>query len=81
MRDGKGWEGMGRDGMGWDGMAPGLVCMGETQSRKNPGFWWCSRYVLSLVGKGDGGIDEMMEDLNSNKIMYAFIKVEDPKTR
>ena len=30
--------------------------------------------------KGEDGVDEMKEDLNANKIMYAFIKVEDPKT-
>lgn len=27
-----------------------------------------------------GGIEEMIEDLNSGKIMYAFCKVMDPKT-
>lgn len=27
-----------------------------------------------------GGIEEMVEDLNSGKIMYAFCKVMDPKT-
>jgi hypothetical protein len=27
-----------------------------------------------------GGIEEMAEDLNSGKIMYAFCKVMDPKT-
>ena len=30
--------------------------------------------------KGEDGVDEMKEDLNANKIMYAFIRVEDPKT-
>ncbi|XP_039294420.1 drebrin-like protein [Nilaparvata lugens] len=35
---------------------------------------------LKVVSKGDGGIDEMKEDLNSGKIMYAFCKVLDPKT-
>ena len=28
----------------------------------------------------DDGIDEMKEELNSGKIMYAFCKVLDPKT-
>lgn len=28
----------------------------------------------------DGGIEEMREELNSGKIMYAFCKVLDPKT-
>ncbi|KAL7734956.1 hypothetical protein ACLKA6_011221 [Drosophila palustris] len=35
---------------------------------------------LKLVGKGDGGVDELNEDLNSGKIMYAFLRIEDPKT-
>ncbi|XP_075236868.1 actin binding protein 1 [Lycorma delicatula] len=35
---------------------------------------------LKVVSKGDGGIEEMREDLNSGKIMYAFCKVLDPKT-
>lgn len=30
--------------------------------------------------KGEDGVDEMKEDLNANKIMYAFIRVQDPKT-
>ncbi len=37
-------------------------------------------YVLNLVEKGDGGVDELVQELNANKIMYAFIRVEDPKT-
>ena len=37
-------------------------------------------FDLKLVSKGEDGINEMKEDLNANKIMYAFIKVEDPKT-
>lgn len=28
----------------------------------------------------DGGIEELAEDLNSSKIMYAFCRVNDPKT-
>ncbi|KAJ9598523.1 hypothetical protein L9F63_010794, partial [Diploptera punctata] len=35
---------------------------------------------LKVVSKGAGGIEEMTEDLNSGKIMYAFCKVMDPKT-
>lgn len=35
---------------------------------------------LKLVGKGDGGVEELTEDLNSGKIMYAFLQIEDPKT-
>ncbi|CAG9769875.1 unnamed protein product [Ceutorhynchus assimilis] len=35
---------------------------------------------LKLVGKGDGGINELKEDLNSGRIMYAFVKLNDPST-
>lgn len=35
---------------------------------------------LKVVGKGGGGIEEMIEDMNSGKIMYAFCRVHDPKT-
>jgi hypothetical protein len=37
-------------------------------------------FDLKLVGKGEDGVDEMKDDLNANKIMYAFIRVLDPKT-
>lgn len=33
-----------------------------------------------MVSKGCDGIDELREDLNSGKIMYAFVKANDPKT-
>ena len=32
---------------------------------------------LNLI---DGGISELAEDLNSNKVMYGFCRVKDPKT-
>ncbi|XP_043647902.1 drebrin-like protein [Drosophila teissieri] len=35
---------------------------------------------LKVVGTGDGGVEELNEDLNSGKIMYAFVRIEDPKT-
>ncbi|KAG8232401.1 hypothetical protein J437_LFUL013972, partial [Ladona fulva] len=35
---------------------------------------------LKVVSKGEGGIEELTDDLNSGKIMYAFCKVIDPKT-
>lgn len=35
---------------------------------------------MKVVSKGSEGIEEMIEDLNSGKIMYAFVKVSDPKT-
>ncbi|XP_033757356.1 drebrin-like protein B isoform X2 [Pecten maximus] len=36
--------------------------------------------TLKLIGKGDEGIGEMVDDLNSSKIMYAYCKVMDPNT-
>lgn len=35
---------------------------------------------LKVIGTGDGGLDEMIEELNSGKIMYAFCRVIDKKT-
>ncbi|XP_054732183.1 drebrin-like protein [Anastrepha obliqua] len=35
---------------------------------------------LKVVGSGEGGLEELCEDLNSGKIMYAFVRIEDPKT-
>jgi hypothetical protein len=35
-------------------------------------------YIFLLIA--EGGIEEMKEDLNSSKIMYAFCRVLDPKT-
>lgn len=35
---------------------------------------------LKVVNTGSGGIEELTDDLNSGKIMYAFVKVNDPKT-
>ncbi|XP_066979243.1 drebrin-like protein B isoform X3 [Macrobrachium rosenbergii] len=36
--------------------------------------------VLKVVGTGEDGIEELAEDLNSSKIMYAVVKVTDPNT-
>jgi len=36
--------------------------------------------VLKFVNKGDGGISELVDELNSGRIMYAYIKVLDPNT-
>jgi hypothetical protein len=35
---------------------------------------------LRLVATGDGGISEMRDELNANKIMYGFCRVRDPNT-
>ncbi|XP_008944038.1 PREDICTED: drebrin-like protein, partial [Merops nubicus] len=31
-------------------------------------------------GRGDGGLEEMLEELNSGKVMYAFCRVKDPNS-
>ena len=31
-------------------------------------------FDLKLIGAGEDGIEEMIDDLNANKILYAFIK-------
>lgn len=36
--------------------------------------------VLKVVSSGEDGLIELSDDLNSGKIMYAFVGVEDPKT-
>ena len=37
-------------------------------------------FTLKLLSTGSDGLDELKDDLNANKIMYAFIRVNDPKT-
>ncbi|KAK8771575.1 hypothetical protein V5799_025181 [Amblyomma americanum] len=37
-------------------------------------------YDLCVVGKGAGGLEELTEELNCGKVMYAFCKVQDPST-
>lgn len=34
---------------------------------------------LKLISNGDGGLIELADELNSGKIMYAFVSVQDPK--
>lgn len=36
--------------------------------------------VLKLAETGEGSIEDLLEELNSSKIMYAFCKVMDPNT-
>ncbi|XP_070690034.1 drebrin-like protein B isoform X1 [Pempheris klunzingeri] len=35
---------------------------------------------IRLAEKGDGGLEEMVEELNSGKVMYAFCRVQDPNS-
>ncbi|XP_050399606.1 drebrin-like protein A isoform X2 [Patella vulgata] len=36
--------------------------------------------TLKVVETGGGGLDEMIDDLNSSKIMYGYCRVKDPNT-
>ncbi|XP_037031899.1 drebrin-like protein [Bradysia coprophila] len=52
---------------------------------KTPTDWALFSYEaqsndLKVVSTGDGGLNELSEDLNSGKIMYAFVRVHDTKT-
>ncbi|XP_030324536.1 drebrin-like protein isoform X1 [Calypte anna] len=35
---------------------------------------------LRVAGSGDGGLEELVEELNSGKVMYAFCRVRDPNS-
>ena len=57
----------------------------EVRNEKSDTDWVLFGYEgttfdLKLVSKGEDGIDELKEDLNASKIMYGFIRIEDPKT-
>lgn len=57
----------------------------EVSDPKNETNWALFGYegptdVLKLVSKGDGGIEELTEDLSGGKILYAYLKVIDPNT-
>ena len=40
----------------------------------------CSNNFQLLYFLGEDGVDEMKEDLNASKIMYGFLRLQDPKT-
>ncbi|XP_078522868.1 drebrin-like protein isoform X3 [Lissotriton helveticus] len=35
---------------------------------------------IRVAGTGDGGLEEMVEELNSGKVMYGFCRVKDPNS-
>ncbi|KAM5172825.1 drebrin-like protein [Mantella aurantiaca] len=35
---------------------------------------------IRLAGTGDGGLEELVDDLSSGKVMYAFCRVQDPNS-
>uniref|UniRef100_A0A2K5K5R7 Drebrin-like protein n=1 Tax=Colobus angolensis palliatus TaxID=336983 RepID=A0A2K5K5R7_COLAP len=47
-------------------------------TEKSPTDWWAAR--RARVGPGAGGLEEMVEELNSGKVMYAFCRVKDPNS-
>ncbi|XP_014675039.1 PREDICTED: drebrin-like protein B [Priapulus caudatus] len=54
-------------------------------SDKDPTNWAIMSYepnsnILKVVSTGEDGLEEMIDDLNSGKIMYAYCKVEDSHT-
>lgn len=36
--------------------------------------------ALRVVASGDGGLEELNDELNTSNIMYCFVRVLDPKT-
>lgn len=62
-----------------------LAAWKDVLDEKTPTDWALFGYEgntndLKFVCKGDGGLEELKDELNSGKIMYAFARVQDPKT-
>lgn len=48
---------------------------------KCPGQPWAGvQGALSLAVTAEGGLEELVEELNSGKVMYAFCRVKDPNS-
>ncbi|GBN12675.1 Drebrin-like protein [Araneus ventricosus] len=57
----------------------------DVVDEKSPTDWALFGYEkqsndLCVVGTGDGGLEELVDELNSGKVMYAFCKVICPNT-
>ncbi|XP_045138484.1 LOW QUALITY PROTEIN: drebrin-like protein B [Portunus trituberculatus] len=57
----------------------------DVVSDKKPEDWALFGYegqtnTLKVIGTGEDGLEELADDLNSSKIMYAVVKVIDPNT-
>jgi len=55
-------------------------------SDHSPTDWFLLGYegtsnVLKVIGQGDGGLQELLEDLNAGKVLYGFFRVVDSKTQ
>ncbi|XP_063849575.1 drebrin-like protein isoform X1 [Scylla paramamosain] len=62
-----------------------LKAFNDVVSDKKPEDWALFGYegqtnTLKVVGTGEDGLEELADDLNSSKIMYAVVKVIDPNT-
>ncbi|XP_074494477.1 drebrin-like b isoform X13 [Sebastes fasciatus] len=58
---------------------------GEVVDEKSSTNWALFTYEgnsndIRLAEKGDGGLEELVEELNSGKVMYAFCRVQDPNS-
>ncbi|XP_063564761.1 drebrin-like protein isoform X3 [Gorilla gorilla gorilla] len=54
-------------------------------TEKSPTDWALFTYEgnsndICVAGTGEGGLEEMVEELNSGKVMYAFCRVKDPNS-
>ncbi|XP_051020729.1 drebrin-like protein isoform X1 [Acomys russatus] len=54
-------------------------------NEKSPTDWALFTYEgnsndIRVAGTGDGGLEELVEELNSGKVMYAFCRVKDPNS-
>ena len=54
-------------------------------TKKFPTDWAVFTYEgnsndIHVAGTGEGGLEEMVEELNSGKVIYAFCRVKDPNS-
>uniref|UniRef100_A0A8C0I2G6 Drebrin-like protein n=1 Tax=Balaenoptera musculus TaxID=9771 RepID=A0A8C0I2G6_BALMU len=57
----------------------------QVVNEKSPTDWALFTYEgnsndIRVAGTGEGGLEEMVEELNSGKVMYAFCRVKDPNS-
>uniref|UniRef100_A0A8D0DKX1 Drebrin like n=1 Tax=Salvator merianae TaxID=96440 RepID=A0A8D0DKX1_SALMN len=58
---------------------------GRVVASSSPTDWALFTYEgnsndLRVAGSGEGGLEEMVDELNSGKVMYAFCRVKDPNS-
>uniref|UniRef100_A0A2K6GKR6 Drebrin like n=1 Tax=Propithecus coquereli TaxID=379532 RepID=A0A2K6GKR6_PROCO len=58
---------------------------GRVVTEKSPTDWALFTYEgnsndIRVAGTGEGGLEEMVEELNSGKVMYGFCRVKDPNS-